>query len=45
MASIQKGLEQEVPLPELYENAAQIFAGVCARFFKLLGSQDQGKRS
>jgi hypothetical protein len=37
-AHIQKSLANDMPIPQLYEEASEVFAGVCDRFFKLLGS-------
>lgn len=39
MARIKDGLDKNEPLPDIYEAATEVFAGVCERFFNLLGSQ------
>lgn len=41
MARIASGLAKEEPLPDVYEAATEVYAGVCARFFTLLGSENK----
>lgn len=38
MARIKDGLNASEPLPTIYEDATEVFAKVCERFFDLLGS-------
>lgn len=38
MKHIEQSLIKNVPLPEIYDGASDVFAGVCERFFHLLGS-------
>ncbi|GHJ88970.1 hypothetical protein NliqN6_5372 [Naganishia liquefaciens] len=39
MARIKEGLDKDEPLPDIYEAATEVYAGVCERFFDLLGSR------
>jgi fructose-bisphosphate aldolase class II len=39
MARIASGLSKDEPLPDIYESATEVYAGVCERFFDLLGSK------
>jgi fructose-bisphosphate aldolase, class II len=42
MARVKQGLDRSEPLPDIYEAATEVFAGVCERFFKLLESAGKG---
>jgi hypothetical protein len=39
MKHIERSLTADVPLPQIYDEASDVFAGVCERFFNLLGSE------
>jgi fructose-bisphosphate aldolase, class II len=39
MARIASGLAKDEPLPDIYEAATEVYAGVCEKFFDLLGSR------
>lgn len=38
MKHIETSLVNGVPLPQIYDEASDVFSGVCERFFTLLGS-------